>query len=189
MAEKRKALGEITRQDIEDFISHLESLKEKGEMEQAQIDLELREKELREKADISSGLGKPKRKNASKEKRIILRFPRSAKRRNTIIQAGTVALSWAFNKEMIDRDVTKGITWYSGKSAERQILSPELAAAVFRTPWKDERSRLANMLAMIRLPNSFCSTIWSVKSSDKGQASKAKVFSKRSYRLIKRLTR
>jgi len=29
---------------------------------------------------------------------------------------------------MIDRDVTQGIAWFSGKAAERQILTPELAA-------------------------------------------------------------
>ncbi|MFP3042426.1 site-specific integrase [Treponema primitia] len=75
--------------------------------------------------------------------------PMSAKRKNTIIQAGTIALSWAFNKEMIDKDVTQGITWFSGKAAERQILTPELASAVFRITWNDDRARLANMLAMV----------------------------------------
>jgi len=75
--------------------------------------------------------------------------PKSAKRKNIIILAGTIALSWAFNKEMIERDVTQGITWFSGKSAERQILSPELAEAVFKVQWKDERARLANILAMV----------------------------------------
>jgi len=78
-----------------------------------------------------------------------MRIPQSAKRKNNIIQAGTIALSWAFNKEMIDRDVTQGITWFSGKTAERQILTPELAAAIFKAQWKDERARLANMLAMV----------------------------------------
>jgi integrase len=78
-----------------------------------------------------------------------MRIPQSAKRKNTIIQAGTIALSWAFHKEMIDRDVTQGITWFSGKAAERQILTPELSAAVFKVQWKDERARLANMLAMV----------------------------------------
>jgi len=73
----------------------------------------------------------------------------SAKRRNIIIQAGTIALSWAFNKEILDRDVTQGITWFAGRTEERRILSPELAEAVFRVRWKDERARLANMLAMV----------------------------------------
>jgi len=76
------------------------------------------------------------------------RIPKSAKRKNIIIQAGTVPLRWAFHKELIDRDITAGITWFSGKPKERQILTPELAAAVFRVPWNDERARLANMLAM-----------------------------------------
>ncbi len=78
-----------------------------------------------------------------------MRIPQSAKRKNTIIQAGTIALSWAFNKEMIDRDITQGITWFSGKAAERQILTPELSAAIFKVQWKDGRSRLANILAMV----------------------------------------
>ncbi|MDR2245962.1 MAG: hypothetical protein LBE17_04700 [Treponema sp.] len=50
---------------------------------------------------------------------------------------------------MTDRDVTMGITWFSGKSNERPILSPEQAAAVFRVQWKDDRAKLANMLAMV----------------------------------------
>jgi integrase len=78
-----------------------------------------------------------------------IRIPKSAKRKNTIIQAGTVALSWAFNKEMIDRDITGGITWFSGKAGERQILTPELAAAIFKVDWTDERAKLSNMLAMV----------------------------------------
>jgi integrase len=73
----------------------------------------------------------------------------SAARKNQIIKGGTIALRWAWAKEMIGRDITQGITWFSGKAAERQILTPELAAAVFRVPWIDERTRLVNMLAMI----------------------------------------
>jgi hypothetical protein len=57
--------------------------------------------------------------------------PMSAKRKNTIIQAGTIALSWAFNKDMIDKDVTQGITWFAAGSGEREILTPELAKAIF----------------------------------------------------------
>jgi integrase len=50
---------------------------------------------------------------------------------------------------MIDTDVSAGHTKFSGDALERPILTPELAAAVFRVPWPDERSRLANMLAMV----------------------------------------
>ena len=111
---KGKLLGEITRQDIEAFIEHFETLSQTSDQRSAGVSI-----------------------------------PQSAKRKNIIIQAGTVALSWAFNKEMIDRDVTQGITWFSGKAAERQILTPELSAAIFKVQWKDERARLANMLAMV----------------------------------------
>jgi len=77
------------------------------------------------------------------------RIPQSAKRKNNIIQAGTIPLSWAFNKEMIERDITQGITWFAGKAAERNILTPELVAAIFKIQWKDDRAKLANMLAMV----------------------------------------
>jgi hypothetical protein len=43
-----------------------------------------------------------------------IRIPKSAKRKNAIIQAGTIALSWAYNKEMIDRDVTGASPGFPG---------------------------------------------------------------------------
>ena len=144
-----KMLGEINRQDIEDFIAYIESLEERAREEQAKIDKTLEEEAIREKNAIAAGLQKPKRKNAASPKRKIVRYPKSAKRKNTIIQAGTIPLAWAFHKEMIDRDITAGITWFSGTARERQILSPEQAAAVFKAEWKDNRARLANMLAMV----------------------------------------
>jgi integrase len=73
----------------------------------------------------------------------------SAGRKNTILKAGVIPLRWAFSKEIIERDITKGITWFSGEVEERQILTPEVVEAVFRVEWKDERARLANMLAAV----------------------------------------
>jgi len=144
-----KALGEITRQDIEAFISHLETLPEQIRQAQAEMDKASQEDAEREQVEIKAGLKKPKRKNAAIKKPRILRFPTTAKRKNAIIQAGTIPLTWAFQKEMIDKNVVSGITWFSGKTKERQILSPEQARALFTVNWKDERSRLANMLAMV----------------------------------------
>ncbi len=66
--------------------------------------------------------------------------------KNNIIKAGTIGLRWAYSKDMLENDVTKGITLYAGKSKERQILSPELAQAVFKVQWKDQRSMLGNLL-------------------------------------------
>jgi integrase len=73
----------------------------------------------------------------------------SAGRKNTILKAGTIPLRWAFSKEMIEKDVVMGITWFSGEAKERQILTPEIAEALFNAEWKDERARLANMLAAV----------------------------------------
>jgi integrase len=73
----------------------------------------------------------------------------SAARKNTILKAGTIPLRWAFSKETIGKDVTTGITWFSGKPKERQILTPEVAEALFKVEWNDERARLANLLAAV----------------------------------------
>jgi integrase len=75
--------------------------------------------------------------------------PLASATKNRAIKAGTIALRWAYGKEMIESDITRGITLYSGEVKERQILTPELAAEVFRVEWEDVRSRLANMLAMV----------------------------------------
>jgi integrase len=91
------------------------------------------------KADIEAFID-----NLDNEKRKL-----SAGRKNGIVKAGSIPLRWAFHKEMINRDITAGITMFSGKVAEREILTPELAAAVFKTQWVDERTRLANMLAAV----------------------------------------
>ena len=146
---KSKALGEVSRQNIEAFITYLETLLEQARQEQAKIDKALQEEAEIEQAEIQAGLKRPKRKNAAPQKRRIIRFPKSAKRKNTIIQAGTIPLSWAFQKEMIDKNIVTGITWFSGKGKKRQILSPDQAKILFTINWKNERSRLANMLAIV----------------------------------------
>jgi integrase len=76
-------------------------------------------------------------------------LPLSNVRKNDIIKSGTIALRWAFRKEKINRDVTQGLIFFSGKTKERRILSLEQAAAVFNVEWPDERSKVANMLAMV----------------------------------------
>jgi integrase len=73
----------------------------------------------------------------------------SAARKNHIIMAGTIPLRWAYAKELIDRNITDSLVLFSGKAKERAILTPELAAAVFRVNWNDERTRLASILSMV----------------------------------------
>jgi integrase len=73
----------------------------------------------------------------------------SASRKNVVIKAGTKALRWAFSKGMIEKDPTRGHIMFSGDESERNILTPSVAAAIFRTDWKDFRAKLANLLASV----------------------------------------
>jgi len=72
----------------------------------------------------------------------------SGARKNNIVKVGTIALKWAYNNHIIPADITKGIVWFSKKSQERVIFTPEQAAQIFSHPWPHETSRLANILAM-----------------------------------------
>jgi len=112
-------LGDITRQDIEKFIDDLAGRKI------------VHEQTLADGRTISNERGL------------------SAGRKNRILKAGTIPLRWAYAKEILEKDVTASMTLFSEKSAERQILSPEIAAAIFRVEWLDERVKLANMLAAV----------------------------------------
>jgi len=73
----------------------------------------------------------------------------SAARRNTVIKAGFKALRWAFAKNKILIDPTRGHIMFTGEERKRHILNPTMAAAAFRTVWKDDRAKLANMLASV----------------------------------------
>lgn len=75
--------------------------------------------------------------------------PLSASRKNGVIKAGTKALRWAFEQEAIEKDPTKGHILFSGEERKRYILNPNAAKAAFRVVWKDEKARLANMLASV----------------------------------------
>ncbi|MDR2941446.1 MAG: site-specific integrase [Treponema sp.] len=75
--------------------------------------------------------------------------PISNIRKNGIIRAGLIPLRWAYRKGKIGQDITRGIMLFSGKSAERPILTPELATSIFSQEWADERSKVANMTAMV----------------------------------------
>ncbi|GHU41237.1 hypothetical protein FACS1894190_09100 [Spirochaetia bacterium] len=56
----------------------------------------------------------------------------SPSRKNQVILARTKPLRWAFSKGKIETDPTRGHVLFSGEAAEKQILSPTAAAAIFR---------------------------------------------------------
>lgn len=96
-----KNLGDITKRDLKDFISYLDS------------------------------------------------FKLSNSRKLKIYRSGSIAIKWAYNDEIIDRDITSGIVTFSEDSKERKILTLEVAELLFSTKWKDERSQTANLIAML----------------------------------------
>jgi integrase len=73
----------------------------------------------------------------------------SSARKNVILKAGTVPLRWAHRKGKTGQDITRGIMFFSGKAGERPILTPHLASSIFAQEWEDERSKVANMTAMV----------------------------------------
>jgi len=70
-------------------------------------------------------------------------------RKLKIYRAGSVALKWAYNDELLDRDITAGLVSFYGKSEERSIVTKELAELLFSTQWEDERCKLVNLVAML----------------------------------------
>jgi len=73
----------------------------------------------------------------------------SAGRKNVIIKAGFKPLRWAFSKGMIETDPTRGHILFSGEETERRILTPMIAAAIFRLDWSSKKGKFANMLAAV----------------------------------------
>ena len=66
-----------------------------------------------------------------------------------IIKAGLKALRWAYSKDMIERDPTRGHTLFSKDEAKRLILLPKDVAELFKIPWEYERAKIGNMLAAV----------------------------------------
>ena len=76
-------------------------------------------------------------------------LPQSSSTKKHIYRAGATAIKWAFNNELIEKDFTAGIIGFSDTSKERKILTKEIAECLFSIKWKDEKSMLGNMLAML----------------------------------------
>jgi len=73
----------------------------------------------------------------------------SAGRKNVIIKAGFKPLRWAFSKGMIETDPSRGHILFSGDEVKRQILTPIMAAAIFKVEWVSHKAKLANILAAV----------------------------------------
>jgi integrase len=70
-------------------------------------------------------------------------------RKQKIYRSGATALKWAFNDELLERDVTAGIVSFSGESKKKKILTKEVAELLFSVRWSDEKAELANLVSML----------------------------------------
>ena len=68
--------------------------------------------------------------------------------KNHVLRAVLTPLKWAYNNELIPRDISKGWIMYKTTYKKRVILTMEMARNVFRVKWDNELARLASMLAM-----------------------------------------
>jgi len=68
--------------------------------------------------------------------------------KNQILRAVLTPLKWAFNNELISKDISKGWIMYKAVYNKRPILTMEMARNVFRVEWDNDMARLASMLAM-----------------------------------------
>jgi integrase len=91
----------------------------------------------------------------------------SAARKNVIIKAGTKPLRWAFSKGKIETDPTRGHILFSGDELKRNILTPALAAGIFKLDWKNERAKIGNMLAAVT--GMRCGEIQALRIKDLGK--------------------
>jgi integrase len=67
---------------------------------------------------------------------------------NNVLAAGTVALKWAHENDLIAANPTDGLVKFSGKAAKRGVLTDEEVERLFTVQWADERARLGSILAM-----------------------------------------
>jgi len=66
---------------------------------------------------------------------------------NGATDCAAVALKWAAEREKIPADPTKGLRKFAPNYKRRGILDPAEARGIFLVPWRDERARVANLLA------------------------------------------
>jgi integrase len=69
------------------------------------------------------------------------------KTRNNILLAGTVALNWAYDNELIPINPGKGLRKFSSEATKRGVLTDNEVRKLFSMEWPDKRAFLGNMLA------------------------------------------
>lgn len=75
-------------------------------------------------------------------------LPLNGNTKNHILRSVLTPLKWAYNNELMARDLSRGWIMYKVEYKKRIILTMEMARSVFRVTWESNMARLASMLAM-----------------------------------------
>lgn len=93
-------------------------------------------------------LGELTRQDIQKQFNRLDTLPLNGNTKNHILRAVLTPLKWAYNNELLCRDLSRGWIMYKAEYKKRSILTMEMARSVFRVEWGNNMARLASMLSM-----------------------------------------
>lgn len=119
------------------------------------------EKILRDKK-----LGELTREDIQKQFDRLDDMPLNGNTKNHILRAVLTPLKWAYNNEILPKDLSRGWIMYRVEYKKRAILTMETARMIFRINWDNDLACLASMLAMCT--GMRCGEILALTSEDLG---------------------
>ncbi len=75
-------------------------------------------------------------------------MPLSGNTKNHILRSVLTPLKWAYNNELLPRDISRGWIMYKCEYQKRTILTMEMARNLFNVQWGSNMARIASMLSM-----------------------------------------
>lgn len=124
---------------------------------------------LRHWSDIlgEKKLGELTRQDIQKQFNRLDTLPLNGNTKNHILRAVLTPLKWAYNNELLCRDLSRGWIMYKAEYKKRSILTMEMARSVFRVEWDNNMARLASMLSMCT--GMRCGEILALTADDLGE--------------------
>ena len=112
-------------------------------------------------------LGELTRQDIQKQFNRLDTLPLNGNTKNHILRAVLTPLKWAYNNELLCRDLSRGWIMYKAEYKKRSILTMEMARSVFRVEWGNNMARLASMLSMCT--GMRCGEILALTAEDLGE--------------------
>ena len=112
-------------------------------------------------------LGELTRQDIQKQFNRLDTLPLNGNTKNHILRAVLTPLKWAYNNELLCRDLSRGWIMYKAEYKKRSILTMEMARNVFRVEWGNNMARLASMLSMCT--GMRCGEILALTADDLGE--------------------